>query len=64
MTLLTSFLFNSECSAIWPISSDFVMGFAISIPPDSGSSDSICKSSLRLVNDGDVHRFVELHAVK
>jgi hypothetical protein len=64
MTLLTSLLFSSECSAIWPISSDFVMGFDIGIPPDSGSLDNICKSSLRLVNDGDVHRFVALNAVK
>ena len=41
-----------------------VMGFDISFPPDSGSSDNICKSSLRLVHDGDVNRFVELNAVK
>jgi hypothetical protein len=40
------------------------MGFDIGIPPDSGSLDNICKSSLRLVNDGDVHRFVALNAVK
>jgi hypothetical protein len=40
------------------------MGFDICIPPDSASPDNICKSSLRLVQDGDVNRFVELNAVK
>src|ERR1700730_8954753 len=64
MTPLTSLLFSSDCSAIWLMSSDFVMGFGISFPPDSGSSDNICKSSLRLVHDGDVNRFVGLNAAK
>jgi hypothetical protein len=40
------------------------MGFDISVPPDSGSPEGICKSSLRLVNDGDVHRFVEPNGEK
>jgi hypothetical protein len=40
------------------------MGFDMGMPPDSGSPEGICKSRLRLVNDSDVHRFVELNAVK
>jgi hypothetical protein len=57
MTPFTSLFFNWERSAIWLISSDFVMSFDISIHPDSTYRQYL-QIGPETRHDGNVHRFV------
>jgi hypothetical protein len=57
MTPLTSLFFSYEPSAICVMSSDFVMGFGISIHPDSVYAQYL-ENRVGNHHGGDVHRFV------